>query len=533
MSRGAALVLAAVALLGCSAPDEPPPAPPAAARPRPNIILILVDTLRADRVGAYAGARRLTPFLDSLAANGVVFEHAYAQSSWTSPSVASLLTSRYQSQHGVTSFASPIAESEVTLAEALQAEGYATAGLVATIVVTGATGFRQGFDYFHMPQVDPGVPKVRAATLNAAAFTWLDATPQRPVFLYLHYLEPHLPYCPPPDVLERVLLGRPRPDPEQASNWMMFSAISPPDAARLRAIEDVYDAEVASFDVGLRGLVAGLQSRGVLRDAVVVITSDHGEELNDHGFLGHGTSLYDELIQVPLVFARSPALARKRVPEVVSLIDVAPTLLDLAGGPPAPTFEGRSLRPLIEPVQRAESWLSALLRRFQAPPPPRIAYSELRRTKETVGVRRRPHELAAIVNRGKIIVGSKGERERYDLARDGTESAPLAADAPGEPPLQAAVDAFHQRTPVVAEAPPALEVTPERRDQLRALGYAHSAISRRGRPPARRRGGGRSAGRCRAGAGGRAGAHRPSARSRAPSGARCRAPGARRSASAR
>ena len=255
-------------------------------------MVILVDTLRADRVGAYQPARRLTPFIDSLAASGVVFEHAYAQSSWTIPSVASLFTSRYQTQHGLLAFGASLNATEVTLAETLQGAGYATACVTANAALAFKTGFDQGFGHFRVLAVEANA-KARADAVNAAAFAWLDANAGRPAFLYLHYMEPHLPYSPSPEALDRVLGGRPRPDLKAASASMMMAITMPPTPERLRDIQDVYDAEVASLDDGLRALVAGLETRGVLRDALVVVTADHGEELQDHGGMGHGVSLYN------------------------------------------------------------------------------------------------------------------------------------------------------------------------------------------------------------------------------------------------
>src|SRR5262245_40087556 len=177
-------------------------------RSAPNIVLIVVDTMRADRLGAYGNQRGLTPFMDSLASRGYVFHNAYAQSSWTNPSVASILTSRFQSQHGIITFESVLADAELTLPEVLKRHGYTTGFFSANGLISKRMGFAQGYDQYRSILVKATVaPRhmwvpERAARINGEALAWLDTLPTSggaPVFLHLHYMEPHSPYAPKPE----------------------------------------------------------------------------------------------------------------------------------------------------------------------------------------------------------------------------------------------------------------------------------------------------------------------------------------------
>ncbi|HJQ85550.1 MAG TPA: sulfatase, partial [Candidatus Binatia bacterium] len=393
----------------------------------PNLVVIVIDTLRADRLGPWGSTRGLSPFLDSVAARGVVFRRAYAQSSWTDPSVASLVTSRYQSQHGFIGFGSVLADHELTLAEVLKERGYGTAGFSANGLLSRKAGFAQGYETYEahwLRRLQGPDGKVRwqnetAERINRETLAWIDARAgsgaRGPAFLYLQYVEPHTPYDPPPELLDRVLAGRPRPDLAKVQQTYFRGVVEPLSADELRAVEDCYDATVMDVDARIRELFDGLAARGFLDHAVVVITSDHGEEFKDHGFMGHGGTLYEELIHVPLIVLPS-APEHAEVDDIVSLVDVAPTLLAVAGIPVPASFEGRSLAAhVVRP-----SGLAALWRR-PAPPAPTDAYSELLTPETLVEKRLLFHERAIVSGRRKLITGLHGERELYDLAADPRE----------------------------------------------------------------------------------------------------------------
>src|SRR5262245_50160534 len=300
------LGLAALVLLaGC-------PAPPPSDRTSPNILLIVLDTQRADRLGCYAGPPGLTPFLDRLAARSVVFHRAYAQSPWTLPSITSLFTSRLPSQHGVHTFADAFPATDPTLAEVLAVAGYATGGFSANSWL--GPGYQRGFQAFMPEPLLPvsGVTDLapaRAAQLRLDALDWVLALPEahrhRASFLYLQYMESHYPLLPDPDLLEQVARSRGHPTPALAVVHAVATvsegfAPSPADVAQF---VDAYDAALMTVDRQLARLFADLERLGFLDHAVVVVTADHGEELRDHGHVGHGTALFEEQIHVPFLLS--------------------------------------------------------------------------------------------------------------------------------------------------------------------------------------------------------------------------------------
>jgi arylsulfatase A-like enzyme len=436
--------------------------------PRPNVVLVVVDTLRADRLGSYGSRKGLTPFLDRLAGRGVVFSHAYAASSWTCPSVASLFTSRYASQHGVVGFESRLADDELTLAERIAParfgrlgeivhRDYLAAGFSANWRLMRTLGYAQGFRTWRSYATRR---KPRAGWLGRRCLMWLDAPGwraawerwfPRPLFLYLHFMEPHAPYDPP---------RRDRPagvlDDEVAeANRKLFDRRwTARTEAELGLLESLYDAETASLDRELGRLFAGLEARGVLRDAIVVFTADHGEEFAEHGLVQHGQSLYETAIRVPLI-AIAPGLpAGKVIDANVSLLDVAPTVLDLLGLPPEPRFEGRSLLPFVRGEGTPADVLVELL--------PSSAADELRR-----------HNAALVQGSVKLIVGRGVFAEVYDLAQDPGEAAPIPGAQVADPAglLRALQEKRADVRSRAREAAPSVPLDERARERLRALGY--------------------------------------------------------------
>ena len=442
------------------------------------MIVIVIDTLRADRLGAYGNQRGLTPFLDSLAARGIVFTQAYAQSSWTNPSVASLFTSRFQSQHRVVAPSSRMADSEVTLAEALHDRRYATGGFSANGLLAGHVGFAQGFDEYKA--LWPSAPdashyygeKRRAERINELGLEWLDRQrcgATKPFFLYLHYVEPHTPYSPPAAVLERLYPGRPAPDLDMVTTWMLYWSWVHPTTEQIRQVEDVYDAEVASMDASLRDLFGALETRHCLDHTFVVITSDHGEEFLEHEGLGHGKTLYDEVIHVPLLMLTAGRSAPIASSALVSLIDVAPTLLDLAGAAIPKSFEGTSLAGRFGEANA--SWLDRLMAtRGDSRGSPTVL-SELLPPPDEKDAKPRTHQRAILRDGLKLIVDRGGDRQAYDLRRDPGERSPTT-DAES-PALLASLAAFETRVTRNQAVAAPVDIDPETRARIRALGYAN------------------------------------------------------------
>ena len=389
--------------------------------PKPNILLIVVDTLRADRLGSYGNAQGLTPFLDRFAAQALVFRHAYAPSSWTRPSMASLFTSRYPSQHGVVKIRIKLADAELTLAEILQQHGYRTAAFVTNVTLTPYVGFGQGFQSY-VSIVGEG-RKPRAELVRLHTLAWLDGESIRhsdsPLFLYLHYMEPHVPYSPPPPYVARfvkpgsniertiddVNLKHARVKGRQLSGTL--DAPTELTCEDLDALEAVYNAEVAALDFQLETLFADLQERGFLQNAIVVVSADHGEEFLEHGNLFHGNTLYDESIRVPLI-VRVPKQTGIISDRPTSLLDIAPSILDLLDIPVPEVFEGHSFAKVS-----AYPVLASLSSFFGLDPP---VVAELQPL-STANNRCR-HTAAIIEGSHKLLAGTAACVEAYDLRQD-------------------------------------------------------------------------------------------------------------------
>jgi len=446
-----------------------PGAAPAPTTP-PNIVMIVIDTLRADQLGAYGNPRGLTPFLDALAARGTVFTNASATSSWTCPSVASLFTSRYATQHGVHGFASQLADEERTLAEALDDAGYRSAGFTANFRLTTQLGYAQGFAFWsaYMPPADPERPitKVRGGRLRAAAERWLTTTGvlggPAPIFLYLQLMETHAPYDPPQPFRERFAGAVDDASARAAHEKLLRPIFGMKQLRRdeLNQLRHLYAGEVASADAELALLFERLEALGVLRDALIIVTADHGEEFGEHGQMLHGWSLYEPAVHVPLLLVGPGVPAGVVDAEPVSLLDLAPTVLALAGLPPEPSFEGRAFLP----------------ERGGASAPgahPHGVISELERVNPT-GFDARMHVRSLRDGVHKVLVTPRGALEIYDLSSDPRETRPLTgADAIDAAASLAPLDA-HRSALAARQAPPraeAVALDEATKEKLRALGY--------------------------------------------------------------
>ncbi len=317
--------------------------------PAPDgIILIAVDTLRADRLGLYGHDRPISPVLDAWAEEAVIFEHAQATSPWTLPTFASIFTGRLPSGHGAgggqkraVHRRAPLAAGVTTVAERLREAGFATGGFVTNPFLKERFGLSKGFETWDYEHHRPAVPSV------ARALGWLDDHREEPFFLFLHLIEPHLPYRPPESVAGRFTGPGPHPWEYPILGTIRRSARH--DGLtddHERWISALYDEEVAAVDAALDTLFRHLRETGLDETTLVVFTSDHGEELFDHGGFEHGHTLYQELLHVPLAL-RGPGIAPRRVEEPVSVADLAPTLLDAVGLEPSPDVAGLSLWPHV------------------------------------------------------------------------------------------------------------------------------------------------------------------------------------------
>jgi arylsulfatase len=347
----ATAALAAFALSFLSCHRDPP-------RPR-NVLFILVDTLRADHLGAWGYGRPTSPNVDAFAREAVKFDAARSQASCTFPSVNSILTSRGPAAFlGQPDQALTIPEGIPSLAGILREHGYRTAAVSASPVVRNHHsrfnphgGFGRGFDVFH----EDCVWKHAECVNQAAAEQLRQPRGDRPFFLYLHFIDPHGPYQTPKDWPHKFAQGKPEKrwvrigDPNPIGDWLYKSKPKPDFTPEdFRHLQDLYDDEIAYFDQRFAELLASIRAAGLLDDSIVVFAADHGEEFLEHGDLKHCRNLFDTTVHVPLLL-RIPGVAARTVSRPVQNLDLVPTILDYLGIDARKyRFEGRSLREEIE-----------------------------------------------------------------------------------------------------------------------------------------------------------------------------------------
>lgn len=388
MSRLASLPLWAAALLAlptfsCSRAED---------APRP-VVLISIDSLRADYTTPYGHVAKFapeipsTPFLQELADDGLLFEHASAPSPWTLPSHMTLLTAMNPGEHGVRSRKYSLSPNIDLVSDRFQAAGYHTGGFFSAPFLHPAWGFGRGFDLY-IPSADY-LGTIAAGTALAAkgksdevvaihhqshtdnetgaqvvdrALAWLeqDGKHEEPFFLFLHFWDPHYDYFPPKEYAE---MFHPGYDGDVVGDELMKGDLEVPiPADDMDHLKALYEAEIRYTDDQIRRLFDRLEELGV-ENPVVAIVSDHGDEFDEHGYRGHHWTLYEEVMHVPMVL-HAPGLipAGKRIPASVSIRDVAPTLMDLAGLPAWTDRSGLSLRPLWEGQEQDREVSMDLLR---------------------------------------------------------------------------------------------------------------------------------------------------------------------------
>jgi len=305
----------------------------------PNIILISIDTLRADHLSCY-GYHRPTPYVDELSRDSVLFENAFSQAPWTTASHMSLFTSLYPSVHRVSHVA--LSDVRSTLVADFQHNGYQTAAFVAAIALSGKFGFNRGFDEYHNKADDPS-----AEANNFRAFEWLDQrNAEKPFFLFLHYYDVHRRYE--PKAPYNMYYCR-------KCNPSLDSLIVGPYGKQTRLtlqelydIVALYDGEIRYMDDQIGNLIQYLKDKNLYHNSMVILLSDHGEGFLEHGLMDHGNSLYQELMRVPLL-TKFPREQHKglKIKTAVRLIDVLPTVVDYLKWKPAQLVQGISLLPLL------------------------------------------------------------------------------------------------------------------------------------------------------------------------------------------
>ena len=498
-------VAVALVVIGVASRQREPvgrPAERGAAATNLNILLVVVDALRADHLGCYGYSEDTSPNLDRMASEGVLFTRAHSQAPRTKESTASLVTSLYPSTHDVSRLGNVLPVSARTLTEMMRGAGYLTALVSANPLVSPTFGFGRGADYIYseapsvldrtillrvsrtlgtrlaplrwIPRLMAGAEKLLpmrgavypfegrdAARLNEAFLGWVDGLGDAPFFAYLHYMEPHAPYTPPPPFDEMFDPGYPGPPvttyPPGESLMLPFVEGAPIPEVERRDMIAQYDGSIAYFDREFGTLLAELAARGLAERTLIIVTSDHGEEFYDHHGWGHGQSLYEELIHVPLIVWSPGRLAGGReVDDVVRHVDLVPTILGAAGAVEtldAPEFEGVNLWAMLQ----ADAELGTELRVFAE-------------------VLSGGHFARALIDgHWKVIDTRFGTSERvmlFDLAHDPGEISDLSGDRPE------VTDGMLAELTRIASAAGSrrqesgtMEIDQETEERLRALGY--------------------------------------------------------------
>ena len=418
------------------------------ARDDVNLLFILVDTLRADRLHAYGHERETSPWMDELARTGVRFARVVSQSSWTKSSMASLWTATYPARNGVLRWGHGLPEEAPLPAERLRDAGFRTAGIFRNGWVSANFGFGQGFQGYirPLPSVSPGKRTPRSherlkgtdEDVTQAAFEFLRTYGDERFLLYLHYMDAH--------------------QYTYTETSALFGT----------SYSDAYDNAVHWTDQNIGALLLELDELGLRDRTVVVIASDHGEEFLEHGREGHAKSLYREVIEVPwivsLPFRLEPGVV---VETTVENVDIWPTLLDLLGAPALPKTDGRSQLPLIEAALRGSA--------EAAPDDSAIAFAQLDRR---WGFTKGSSQMLVAVSEGphRLILSRSPDQadgvELFDHRADPGEAQSIAEDHPElRARLQEQATSYLARPALPWGAPLEVEVSDLERGQLRALGY--------------------------------------------------------------
>jgi arylsulfatase A-like enzyme/Flp pilus assembly protein TadD len=431
----------------------------AAAAAPPNVILITLDTVRADRMGFLGSKRGLTPNLDTLARQSAVFTRAYSQVPLTAPSHATILTGTYPQFNQVADFQIPLARELPYAPEILRAHGYHTAAFVGAIILDPtarfAPGFDRGFDTYdagfrawHSGEDRYHTTERRGAEVMAHALAWLNQHPRGPFFMWIHLYDPHHPY-------------------------------EPPEPYKSKYASAPYDGEIAYTDSAVGKFLSQLRARGLYDNSVIAVMADHGEALGDHGEDTHGIFLYDETIHVPLVIklpgtasagkvSKGTVSTGKRIEDPVELVDVLPTILQAVKIPVPPEVQGESLLGMLTMKPKPASAASA--EAIAATSPGRPAYAETDYPHRAYG-----WSSLRSLRTGKYLYIKAPRQELYDqLADPKAEHDLSSASTAVTGTLAAQLDAFRQKTSSSREAPTSV-VDPEAQEKLAALGYVASS----------------------------------------------------------
>ena len=429
------LFLVTIAMAGTPAPHAKPQPP--------NVILITLDTTRADRMGSLGSQRGLTPNLDALARQSAVFTRAYSQVPLTTASHATILTGTYPQFHQVNDFGVPLADDLPYAPYIFRGNGYHTAAFIGSLVLDpearSAPGFERGFDTydagFHRRRTGEDRYQAierRGGEVVAHALAWLNAHQKGPFFIWVHLYDPHDPY-------------------------------DPPEPYKSRYASAPYDGEIAYADSAVGKLLTQLRAWGLYDDALIAVMADHGEALGDHGETTHGIFLYDETIHVPLLFKLpQERSAGKRVDSRAGLVDVLPTILEVTGIVIPHEVQGESLLGMLETATG----------KVPEPASDRPAYAESDYPHRTFG-----WSSLRSLRAGKYLFIEAPHKELYDQIADPKAEHNLSANSAAVTnTLASQLDAYRQKMSTAKEAPK-VSADPGLQERLNALGYVASDTS--------------------------------------------------------
>ncbi len=481
--------------------ELPPQAPPSTAE-RPNVLLIVLDTVRADHMSCYGYGQETTPNIDRFAAEAQVFTNCLSPACWTLPSHASFFTGLPGRAHGVDCLHQSLDERFETLAEQLRDAGYQTVGMSSNVSVSSSRSFDQGFDVFWTPlywgepkEAKPGAfvdrvlrrlgrksppPRSKASLMHEELGRWFaeQYRPDEPFFIFLNYIEPHLPYVPPSHLLEWAT-EQARQKWKSRDQWQealthMLSRQDTLSSAEIAELENLYDDEITYVDGKVGELLDFLRANGLDEDMLIIILSDHGEHFGEHHMMGHEFSLYEPLVRVPLIVRYRDRFAPGMQDGLVQSHDVYPTILELAGIEWTRLPEQNCLS-LLDGDAPAEAPRRGIAE-YNAPSVSTVSRfaQKLTRFDSSSWLRC----LKAVqVSDSKLIRWSDGQAELYDLEKDPLEIKDLSGAEPAEVErLAGLLDDWTGSVSAYEYTPPeegaALgEITPEEIDALRGLGY--------------------------------------------------------------
>lgn len=452
-------LLAPFLLAACSGGDVRGP------RQRPNVLLIVIDTLGAEYLGCQTPGLATSPAIDALASEGARFSGARTTAPWTQPAVGSLFTSLWPSDHGVRRIFDALPGQHSTLAERFADAGWKTSGVISHFIIDRPFGYDQGFQHWDATSV-AGHRAVTSGAVADAAIRSLDELRNEPFFLFVHFFDPHWYYNHHAEYdLTSGYRGQLAPGMEIGTLRALRDRMAPEDIAYL---ENLYREEIAFTDAHVGRLLAHLRGLGLDEDTLVILTADHGEEFMRHGWIGHTATLYEELMHVPLIVRWPGRIAPRVIDTPVSILDVMPTVLDLLGLEPDPVWQGISLR-------------NALLSE-NVEPPARPLFSEVSYVSPEGwpsgdGSVKTYFKTAILDGRRKLVHDlQSGLWELYDLDDDPHEQRNAFDPEDDEAgSLQSLLRAWESGRVGSwgLDLPGGIEMDPAEIERLRSLGYVH------------------------------------------------------------